>query len=105
MYTRTVECTVKPDKRHEFTQAVRNQIQPVVSHQPGFIDLLCLISSERPDHGLVITVWKSQSEAAAFYQGHAPMVEFLKPFVNHYSVEHFHVDTSTVYQKGSGKAA
>ncbi len=105
MYTRTVECTLKPDKKEEFTNAVHSELLPMVKNQPGFADLLCLMSAERPDHCFLITFWKSPSDADNFYQHHAPMVEVFKPYVKSQHVEHFYVDTSATFKIAAGKAA
>ena len=44
MFTRIVECRVKPDKRDEFNNKLRNDVLPILQKQPGFVDLIGLAS-------------------------------------------------------------
>ena len=105
MYTRTVDCTIKPELKEEFSKAVVNQVLPPVKKASGFIELMCLFSDEKPDHATVITFWKSKSDADDFYRLTSPMVELLHPYLKTHSVEHFVVEFSTTFKIAAGKAA
>lgn len=103
MFTRLMSCTVKPEKKEEFLQAAR-QLAGAYKGQAGFVDLLTFISDEHPSQALVAAIWKSQSESAEFYKNRAPLLD-LKPFLEKESIEHYHLETSSVYQIAGSKAA
>ena len=56
MFARIVESTVKPEKRDELQQRVRNEILPVLQKQPGFVDSVGLVSEHDPER-----MWPSAS--------------------------------------------
>jgi len=49
MFTRIVECQVIPDKRDELRDRLRSEVLPVLQKQPGFVDLIGLVSENDPD--------------------------------------------------------
>ncbi len=104
MFTRVVHCTLKPEKRGEFNTTLQEQILPEIKKQPGFVTLIGLESSERPNYALAITFWKTQEDADRFYRRNAPMVDHLNPLVTKSEVEHFFVD-SKFDVLGKGQAA
>ena len=103
MFTRLMSCTVKPEKKQEFLQAAR-QLAGAYRGQPGFVDLLTFISDEHPNQALVAAIWRSQSESAEFYKNRAPLLD-LKPFLEKEAIEHYHLETSSVYPVAGDKAA
>jgi heme-degrading monooxygenase HmoA len=103
MFARMMTCTLKLDKKEEFLAAAR-QLPSAYKNQPGFVDLLTLISDDRPDHALVVAVWKTKSDSQEFYKNRAPLLD-LKPFLEEEQIEHYHLETSNVFQIISGKAA
>jgi hypothetical protein len=38
VFTRFVECHVRPDKKGDFTHKLRNDVLPILQKQPGFVD-------------------------------------------------------------------
>ena len=106
MYTRIVECTVKPDQKDDFRNAIATQVLPLVRNQNGFVELWGLLSDEISDHALVVTLWKSKEDAERFYRQRAPMVDILKPFcAKAPGVEHYYLDTSATHRIALGRAA
>lgn len=103
MFTRMMNCTLKLEKKEEFLEAAR-QLRSVYKDQTGFVDLLTLISDDRPNHAIVVAVWRTKSDSQDFYKHSAPLLD-LKPFLEEQQIEHFHLETSSVFQIGSGKAA
>jgi hypothetical protein len=49
MFTRFVECHVKPDKKDDFNNKLRNDVLAILQKQPGFVDLIGLVSESDPD--------------------------------------------------------
>jgi heme-degrading monooxygenase HmoA len=105
MFTRTFNFTLKLDLKDEFVQAIETEILPKFQTQPGFVDLMCLISDDSPDHAFVLVFWKTKSEAEKFYQVAAPIVDGLQKYTKKSTVEHFLVESSSAFKVASGKAA
>ncbi len=103
MFTRLMTCTVKPEKKDAFLQAA-HELTAAYKSQAGFVDLLTFTCDEHPDQALVAVLWKTQAEAAEFYKNHAPLLD-LRPFLKEDKIEHYHLETSTVFQLTAGKAA
>lgn len=103
MFTRMMTGTLKLGKKEEFLEAAR-QLRSAYKDQTGFVDLLTLISDDRPDHALVVAVWRTKSDSTEFYKMSAPLLD-LKPFLEEQQIEHYYLEPSSVFQTGSGKAA
>ena len=103
MFTRMMACTLKLDKKQEFLEAAR-QLRGAYKDQAGFVDLLTFISDDRPGHALVVAVWRTKSDSQEFYKTSAPLLD-LKPFLEEQQIEHYYLETSSVFKIGSGKAA
>jgi heme-degrading monooxygenase HmoA len=103
MFTRMMACTLKLDKKEEFLEAAR-QLPSAYKNQAGFVDLLTFISDDRPDHALVLAIWRTKSDSQEFYKNRAPLLD-LKPFLEEEQIEHYHLKTSNVFGIASGKAA
>ena len=102
MFTRMMTCTLKLDKKEEFLEAARQL--PSAKNQTGFVDLLTFISDDRPDHALVLAVWRTKADSQEFYKNRAPLLD-LKPFLEEEQIEHYHLEISNVFKIASGKAA
>jgi heme-degrading monooxygenase HmoA len=98
-----MSCTVKLDKKEEFLEAAR-QLRSAYKDQSGFVDLLTFISDDRPGHALVVAVWRTKSDSQEFYKTSAPLLE-LKPFLEEQQIEHYYLETSSVFKIAGGKAA
>ena len=103
MFTRMMTCTLKPEKKEEFLEAAR-QLPNAYKKQTGFVDLLTFISEEHPNQALVVAVWRTKSDSQEFYKNRAPLLD-LKPFLEEEQIEHYYLETSSVFKIASGKAA
>ena len=63
MFTRIVECQVKPDKRDEFSNKLRSEVLPILQKQPGFVDLIELVSENNPERIVSLSFWKNKEDA------------------------------------------
>lgn len=63
-----------------------------------------LISDDRPDRALVVAVWRAKSDSQEFYKNRAPLLD-LKPFLEGEHIEHYYLETSSVFKIASGVAA
>jgi heme-degrading monooxygenase HmoA len=98
-----MSCKLKLDKKEEFLEAAR-QLRNAYKDQAGFVDLLTFLSDDHPGQALVGAIWKTKADSQAFYKTSAPLLD-LKPFLEEQQIEHYYLETSSVFQIGSGKAA
>ena len=103
MFTRMMSCTLKLENKEEFLEAAR-QLRNAYKDQTGFVDLLTFISDDRPGHALVVAVWRTKSDSQEFYKTSAPLLD-LKPFLEEQQIEHYYLETSSVFKIAGGKAA
>lgn len=82
MYTRVFECSLQPTSREDFTRTLHDSVLPILQKQPGFVELIGLVSDDRFDHALAITVWKASEDASRFYSMQEPMLDVLKPLLS-----------------------
>src|SRR5438093_5099109 len=82
MFTRIVECRVKPDKRDEFNNKLRNDVLPILQKQPGFVDLIGLTSESDAERVISVSFWKSKEDAERYHrEQYNRIVDTLKPTV------------------------
>jgi quinol monooxygenase YgiN len=103
MFARMMTCTIKLEKKEEFLEAAR-QLPSAYKDQAGFVDLLTLVSDDNPDRALVVAVWKTKSDSNEFYLNRAPLLD-LKPFLKEEHIEHYFIETSSVFKISNAKAA
>ncbi|MGE5726524.1 MAG: putative quinol monooxygenase [Acidobacteriota bacterium] len=105
MFTRVVQCTVKPEKKNEFSRDLR-QILPQVRQQPGCIDVVELFSETNPNQFVCMTFWQTREALDRYNDGLFQQVNAkLTPYVTEVSVGNYTVETSTVHRIAAGKAA
>jgi heme-degrading monooxygenase HmoA len=107
MFTRIVECLVKPDKRDDFNNKLRNDVLPILQKQPGFVDLIGLSSESDAERVISVSFWKNKEDAERYHrEQYNRIVETLKPTLKKDpTVETFTVETSTTHRIASGRAA
>ena len=107
MFTRFVECQVKPDKKDDFTNKLRNDVLPILQKQPGFVDLISLVSDDDPERVVSVSFWNSKQDAERYNREHFNRIsEMLKPVLKRDPVvDTFNVDTWTTRRIAAGKAA
>ena len=107
MFTRIVECTVKPDKRDELLQRLRNEILPLLQKQPGFVDAIGLVSEHDTERMVAISFWKTREDAERYHRDTFPRVQdIVKPYLKgSMKVETYNVEESTIHRIAAGKAA
>jgi len=107
MFTRIVECTVKPDKKDEIQQRLRNEVLSLLQKQPGFVDEVTLLSEHDPERMVAISFWKTREDAERYHRETFPRVQdIIKPALkNPPKVETYNVEDSTIHRIAAGKAA
>jgi heme-degrading monooxygenase HmoA len=107
MFTRIVECTVRPDKKDELQQRIRNEILPLLQKQPGFVDEVGLVSDHDPERMVAISFWKTREDAERYHRETFPRVQdILKSSLKTPpKVETYNVEESTIHRIAAGRAA
>lgn len=107
MFTRIVECQVKPEKKDEFNQKLRNDVLPILNRQPGFVDLINLVHETDRERQLALSFWNTKEDAERYHrENYNRIVEMIKPYLKKDpKVETFNVDISTSHRIAAGKAA
>jgi quinol monooxygenase YgiN len=107
MFSRIVECQVKPNKRDELKDRLRSEVLPLLQKQPGFVDLIGLVSENDPDKIVSISFWNNKQDAERHHrENYNRIVDLLKPYLgSEPRIENFNVDTSTSHRIAAGRAA
>lgn len=107
MFTRIVECNVKPGKSEEFTRKIDQEIIPILKDQKGFVDESILVSTTDKEQIFSISTWQSREDAERYNRDHYPkIVSRIESFLNAPpKVQTFEVRSSVTLKIASGKAA
>ncbi len=107
MFTRLVDCTVKPDKREEFNQRMNNEILPLLHKQAGFVDEIILTSETEPTRITALSFWKSKTDAERYHREAFPRInDILRPVLqSDPQVRTYNVEHSSTHKIAAGKAA
>ena len=107
MFTRVVECNLKPNKTQEFTHIVREQIVPILREQNGFVDETILVSAHNPEETLSISFWRTPEDAERYQREHySRVLNLVRPLINgEPRVRSFKVQHSETHKIAAGKAA
>ena len=82
MFTRIVECHVKPERKDDFENKLRNEVLPILQKQPGFVDLIALEPEDGSDRQLSISFWNNKQDAERYQRDHySRIVDSIKPFL------------------------
>jgi heme-degrading monooxygenase HmoA len=95
MFARILNFEVKPEKKEEFVNVVKNQIVPILKKQIGFLEVLPFFPEGVTEEKMVtISLWATKSDAARYEREYYPRaLEILKPYLNspvivkHYKLE------------------
>ena len=107
MFTRIVDCTVKPEKREEFKQTIANEVLPILQKQPGFLDCITLTSDTDPERAVALSFWKTKADAERYSrENYSRIMNILEPVLrNEPRIHGYNVEHSTTHKIAAGKAA
>jgi quinol monooxygenase YgiN len=82
MYARILEMKTKRGQARAFCKAIEEKGVPILRKYPGFVEELHLISEEKPDSMLAISLWQNK-EAAERYriESYSTIAEMYLPFL------------------------
>lgn len=107
MFTRVVECTIKPGKTQDFLETFEHEVLPLLEKQNGFTDETLLVSHNNQNEFLAISYWSSQEDAERYHREVFPEINsMLKPtFATDPRVRTFTVKHSLTHKIGAARAA
>jgi len=107
MFTRAVELTSKSGKSRDLSNAINEQVVPILKKQSGFVDEIVLVSDAERDRVLALSFWKTREDAERYHREQYNTVrEKLQHLIDAEPViRTFDVHTSTGHKIAAGKAA
>ena len=107
MFTRVVEVRAKKDKVSQFTNVLNEKILPLLREQPGFVDIITMVSTAEPERSLSISFWQSEADAQRYNEIHYPRIREMIYDLTESSprVQTYNVENSTTHRIAQGKAA
>jgi heme-degrading monooxygenase HmoA len=105
MFSRVVAVTTKPGKAGELSKTIRDKILPILKNQPGFVDVVLLVSNTEPDQVLALSFWRTQQDAERWTHEQFPRInELISHLVESAPVSRtFNVDTFTGHNMPAGE--
>jgi quinol monooxygenase YgiN len=106
MISRIVSCTVKRDKVNEFRNALKNELLPKITREPGFVDII-----ESIDNGsgtfVCTTYWNTRQDVERYDNGlFQEIAQRLVPMLDGQpDIKTLTVENSTVHDISAGKGA
>jgi quinol monooxygenase YgiN len=106
MISRIVTCTVKADKITQFRNALKNEVLPNITRQPGFVDLVESFDTATGEF-VCTTLWHTQQDLELYDRTlFQEIAQQIMPMVNDQpDIKTLMVENSTVHDITSGKSA
>ena len=106
MISRIVSCTVMPERISEFRHALKNEVLPNLTREPGFVDLIESFDTSTGDF-VCTTLWNTRQDVENYDRGlFQDIAQLLVPMVNGQpDIKTLSVENSTVHDINCGKSA
>lgn len=107
MYTRTVEVIARDGKRDQLLETIKDSVMKKLRTQPGFTDLVALVSDQDRNRLLAISFWDTKENAERYSKDHFNEIsQMINPYLEKGPVvQTFQVEASTMHRIAIGKAA
>jgi heme-degrading monooxygenase HmoA len=107
MYTSVVDLTTKQGTASELTQAVNDEVRPILEQQTGFVDVTVIISDTEPNRVLALSFWNTREDVQRYEREQFDAVHKTLRHILETApvVRTFAVHTSTKHKIATGKAA
>ena len=107
MYTRVVEITTKSGQATELSRTISDRVLSLLKSQTGFVDEITLISDQNSNQLTAISFWNTKEDAERYQRAtFAKVNELIRDYIEGSpQVRTFDVESSTVHNIASGKAA
>ena len=106
MISRIVSCTIKPERINEFRNALKTEVLPNVTREPGFVDLVESFDTTTGDF-VCTTLWNTRQDVKNYDKGlFQDVAQLLMPMVDGQpDIKTLTVENSTVHDISSGRSA
>jgi quinol monooxygenase YgiN len=106
MISRIVSCNVKPERINEFRSALKTEVLPNITRQPGFVDLVESLDTATGQF-VCTTLWNSRTDVENYDKSlFQEVAQVLVPMMNGQpEIKTLAVENSTVHDISSGKSA
>ena len=106
MISRIVSCTIRPEKISEFRAALKSEVLPAITRQPGFVDLVESIDTATGTF-VCTTLWDTRQDVEDYDQTLFPeLAQKLVPLLSGQpDIKTLAVENSTMHYISSGKSA
>ena len=82
MFARSLEMTVKPDKKAELLKTLREEVVPILRKYSGFLDVMNMEVEAEPTKVYAISFWKDKLDADKYANESYPKVRAIEePFL------------------------
>jgi heme-degrading monooxygenase HmoA len=82
MFARFLELTVKPDKKPELLNKVKQEVLPILKKHVGFIDVMPMEVEIEPTKVYLVSLWHQKVDAEKYEEHDFARVEAIyKPFL------------------------
>lgn len=82
MFARTLELTIKSEKKPEFIKKAKVEILPILYNQPGFVQIFALENEVELNKTFIVTFWYTRLDAERYERDSFPKIkQILEPFL------------------------
>ena len=82
MFARTLELTVKAEKKPEFIKKAKAEILPVLYKQVGFVQIFALENEVELNKAFIVTLWHTKMDAERYEREIFPKIkQIMEPFL------------------------
>jgi heme-degrading monooxygenase HmoA len=100
MFARTLELTVKVDKKAELITRTQNQIMPILDKQKGFVNIFLFENDVDLTKMLVTTLWQTKLDQERYDREAFPKIKrIIEPFLTEPAVAKVYRVEETIYRK------
>ena len=106
MFARTLELTVKADRKGELMARTKAEIMPILDRQKGFVNIFVFENEIELTKVLVTTFWQTKLDQERYEREAFPMIQhIIEPFLTRpVSVKLYRVE-ETIFRKLQTAAA
>jgi len=82
MFARILEFTPRFEKKNELIKTVKAEVLPILTKQPGFLEMIPLVPEGNEEKAFAITLWTEKGAAEKYVKEVFPKVEqIVKPYI------------------------
>jgi len=100
MFARTLELTVKAEKKPELIKKAKAEILPVLHKQIGFVQVFALENEVELNKAFIVTLWHTKMDAERYERETFPKIkQILEPYLVVPPVTKFYTVEETISER------